>query len=213
MRADMWVTLPGMTAPTRVRRTQAERRAATRAALLDATIDALVEHGYANVTSAQIVQRAGVTRGAQAHYFSTKAELVVEALRHLTDKLMADLEARPIKSGPSEQERYAAMLDRLWALHHESVFIAALELWVAARTDLELRENLTRFAREFTATTAALAVDMLPEMSSRPDFRAQMELAMSSMRGLAMHQSVDTPRNINRAWGLVREQLLAVAAN
>jgi AcrR family transcriptional regulator len=200
-----------MTAPTRARRTQAERRASTRAALLDATIDALVEHGYANVTSAQIVQRAGVTRGAQAHYFSTKAELVVEALRHLTDKLIADIHARPIKAGGTEQERYAAMLDRLWQLHHEPVFIAALELWVAARTDLELRANLTRFAREFTATTAALGVEMLPEMSAHPDFRARMELAMSSMRGLAMHQAVDTPRNITRAWSLVRAQLLSLA--
>jgi AcrR family transcriptional regulator len=200
-----------MTAPTRPRRTQAERRATTRVALLDATIDALVEHGYSNVTSAQIVQRAGVSRGAQAHYFSTKAELVVEALRHLTDKLVADMAAHPIKQTGSEQERYAAILDRLWQLHHEPVFIAALELWVAARTDLELRANLTRFAREFTTTTAALATELMPERASRPEFRGQMELALASMRGLAMHQSVDTPRNINRAWGLVRAQLLSLA--
>jgi AcrR family transcriptional regulator len=200
-----------VTAPARVRRTQAERRATTRAALLDATIDALVEYGYSNVTSAQIVQRAGVSRGAQAHYFSTKAELVVEALQHLADKLIADIVAHPIKHTGSEQERYAAILDRLWALHHEPVFIAALELWVAARTDVELRENLTRFAREFTATTAALATELLPERAARADFRAQMELAMASMRGLAMHQSVDTPRNIARAWSLVREQLLSLA--
>src|SRR5580704_11791850 len=108
-----------MTTPVRTRRTQAERRATTRSALLDATIDALVEYGYANVTSAQIVQRAGVSRGAQAHYFSTKAELVVEALRHLTDKLVADLEEHPIKQAGSDTDRYAAILDRLWALHHE----------------------------------------------------------------------------------------------
>jgi hypothetical protein len=52
---------------------------------------------------------------------------------------------------------------------------------------------------------------MLPERAARPDFRAQMELAMSSMRGLAMHHAVDTPRNINRAWTLVRAQLLKLA--
>lgn len=207
-----------MTAPVRTRRTQAERRAATRAALLDATIDALVEYGYANVTSAQIVQRAGVSRGAQAHYFSTKAELVVEALRHLSDKLIADLKAgsakaKPIQRAGTEKERYAAILDRLWALHHEPIFIAALELWTAARTDLELRENLTRFAREFAATTAALAVDLLPERSARPDFRAQMELAMASMRGLAMHQAVDSPRTISRSWTAVRGQLLVLAGD
>jgi AcrR family transcriptional regulator len=205
-----------MTAPVRTRRTQAERRAATRAALLDATIDALVEHGYANVTTAQIVQRAGVSRGAQAHYFSTKAELVVEALRHLSDKLIADLNAGSPESGPislagTERERYAAILDRLWALHHEPIFVAAMELWTAARTDVELRENLTRFARDFSTTTSALAVELLPEQAARPEFRAQMELAMAAMRGLAMHQVVDTPRNITRAWAAVRSQLLALA--
>jgi AcrR family transcriptional regulator len=179
--------------------------------LLDATIDAVVEHGYSNVTSAQIVQRAGVSRGAQAHYFSTKAELVVEALRHLTDKIVSDIAQAPIRQSGSEQERYAAILDRLWELHHEPVFTAALELWVAARTDLELRENLTKFSREFTASTAALATELLPERAGRPEFRAQMELALSSMRGLAMHQSVDSPRSIARAWSRVREQLLLLA--
>lgn len=198
-------------APVRTRRTQAERRAATRSALLDATIEAVVEHGYANVTSAQIVQRAGVSRGAQAHYFSTKAELVVEALRHLSDKLITDLKAEPIKLAGTEKDRYAAILDRLWALHHEPIFIAALELWTAARTDPELRENLSRFARDFTAATAGLAVALMPERSARPEFRAQMELAMSSMRGLAMHQAVDTPRNVSRAWTAVRSQLLELA--
>jgi AcrR family transcriptional regulator len=202
-----------MTAPVRTRRTQAERRAATRSALLDATIDALVEYGYANVTSAQIVQRAGVSRGAQAHYFSTKAELVVEALRHLSEKLITELKAEPIKSAGTEKARYAAILDRLWALHHEPIFIAALELWTAARTDLELRESLSRFARDFTATTSELAVDLMPERASRPEFRAQMELAMASMRGLAVHQSVDTPRHVARSWAAVRGQLLELAGD
>ena len=63
-----------------------------------------------------------------------------------------------------------------------------------------------------TGSLVAPEVEMLPEMSARADFRAQMELAMSSMRGLAMHQAVDTRRNISRAWGLVREQLLTLAA-
>jgi AcrR family transcriptional regulator len=194
------------------RRTQAERRASTRAALLDATIDALVEYGYSNVTSAQIVQRAGVSRGAQAHYFSTRAELVVEALRHLADRIINDLKASPIKQTGSEQDRYGAILDRLWELHHEPVFIAALELWVAARTDVELRANLTTFAKEFTASTAELALELMPERARRPEFRGQMELALSSMRGLAMHQSVDTPRNIAKAWALVRQQLVGIGS-
>ncbi len=52
-------TVPGR------RRTQAERRAATRGALLDAIID-LVGYGSAGLTTTQVVQRAGVSRGAIA---------------------------------------------------------------------------------------------------------------------------------------------------
>ena len=44
------------TSPKKKRRTQAERRAATRGALLDATIDCLVEFGYANTTTNRIVE-------------------------------------------------------------------------------------------------------------------------------------------------------------
>ena len=68
------------------RRTQEERRTATRGALLDATIDCLIEYGYGGVTTTRVVERAGVSRGAQVHHFPTKAVLVSEALRHLAEK-------------------------------------------------------------------------------------------------------------------------------
>ncbi|MCB8794014.1 TetR family transcriptional regulator, partial [Escherichia coli] len=46
------------------RRSQQERREETRAALLDATIEALVEGGYATLTLAQVTERAGLSLGA-----------------------------------------------------------------------------------------------------------------------------------------------------
>ena len=42
---------------TSVRRSQAERSAATREALLDATIDCLIEEGYASTTTARVAER------------------------------------------------------------------------------------------------------------------------------------------------------------
>src|SRR5918995_2056420 len=79
----------GLTAGTR--RTQAERRAVTRKALLNATIEVLADVGYARLTTADVCTRAGVTRGAQAHYFATKADLVIQALLHLTEEMVGDL--------------------------------------------------------------------------------------------------------------------------
>src|ERR1041385_7510766 len=73
-----------MASPTaRKHRTQAESSEHTRELLLDATIECLVELGYARTTVQEICQRAGLSRGAQQHHFTTKAELMTSALEHL----------------------------------------------------------------------------------------------------------------------------------
>ncbi|MGH3090451.1 MAG: TetR/AcrR family transcriptional regulator, partial [Rubrobacteraceae bacterium] len=51
------------------RRTQAERREATRRALLDAGRELFVERGYHEASQEEIAGRAGVTRGALYHNF------------------------------------------------------------------------------------------------------------------------------------------------
>ncbi len=70
-----------MPATTRLpqRRSQAQRSAATREALLDATIACLVEDGYANTTTSKVAERAGVSRGAHLHHFQTRSALVAAA--------------------------------------------------------------------------------------------------------------------------------------
>src|SRR3954466_10209016 len=73
------------------RRTQEERSASTRALLLDATIDCLIEVGYSATTTTVIAERAGVSRGAQLHHYPTKAELVAAAVEHLADRLGEEL--------------------------------------------------------------------------------------------------------------------------
>ena len=55
---------PRNTAPQK-RRNQAERSAATREALLDATLECLVEDGYANTTTARVAERAGAVAAAR----------------------------------------------------------------------------------------------------------------------------------------------------
>ncbi|MGH9138777.1 MAG: TetR/AcrR family transcriptional regulator [Acidimicrobiales bacterium] len=58
-----------------VRRRQADRRAATRAALMEAARALFAEKGFAGTGREEIVERAGVTRGALYHHFASKADL------------------------------------------------------------------------------------------------------------------------------------------
>src|SRR3954469_15504374 len=112
------------------RRTQAERSATTRAALLDATVASLVEVGYANTTTTGIAERAGVSRGAQMHHFPTKADLVATAVEHLADKRMEQLRVEAALLN-GNRDRVKRALDLLWGSHRGPLFSATLELWMA----------------------------------------------------------------------------------
>ena len=132
--------MPTRSPATKVRRTQEERSATTRAQLLDATIDALVELGYSATTTTVIAERAGVSRGAQLHHYPTKAELVAAAVEHLATKLLAQF-GNELQETP-EGNRIAHMVDALRSSFSAPLLAAWVELSVAARTDAELRATI-----------------------------------------------------------------------
>lgn len=195
----------------RIRRTQAERRATTRRAILDATLEELDAVGYSNLTTASVVARAGVTRGAQAHYFATKADLVVQALRHITDQLIDELIAQPPKRSESVREQYAHLLQRLWELNAGIASTALIELWVASRTDPELAEHLDRFQKEITKHLAETATTVAPEFVAREDARHLLINGLAVIRGLWLLRAVTSERQIRRLWPAARDQLVAGA--
>ena len=97
------------------RRTQEERSSATREALLDATIDCLVEYGYAGTTTGRIAERAGLSRGAPMHHYQRKAPLVAAALLHLAAKRRRELIDRAREELPAKGAAVETAVDILWA--------------------------------------------------------------------------------------------------
>jgi AcrR family transcriptional regulator len=190
------------------RRTQAERRATTRAALLDATIDCLVEYGYAGTTTVRIVERAGVSRGAQVHHYATKAELVSDAVRHLATKRANEFLEEFADGIPKGRKRTEALLDKVWAMHTSRLFAASMELFVAARTDPELRSRLVEVERDVSQTISAGLVGLFPDRAGDRAFRESIDADLAAMRGLAILGFVYPDKEIDKRWRALRRRLL-----
>ncbi|WP_260192881.1 TetR/AcrR family transcriptional regulator [Actinophytocola gossypii] len=164
-------------------RTQQERSSQTRALLLDATVDCLVELGYANTTVAEICQRAGLSRGAQQHHFTTKAELMTSALEHLFTRLADRILATELPAGPGRLERG---IDLLWETYSGTMSTAAVELWVAARTDDELRRRLLPVDRALGHATLEFYRQLVGRDVDQEELETVLLLTVNLFRGLAL---------------------------
>lgn len=86
-----------------LRRSQAERTAATRASLLAGARKLFAANGFADVSTQAIVEAAGVTRGALYHQFADKTELFAAVYEEIETELVADIVTRLADAAPADQ--------------------------------------------------------------------------------------------------------------
>ena len=170
-----------------LRRTQAERRAATRAALVRATVESLVELGYAHTTTQEVQRRAGVSRGALTHQFTSKLDLLIAAVDHLYEEFSGSVRQAAAELPADPASRIRLGIELVWDRFHGPLFVAAMELWIAARTDAELRAALLPHERRLGAQLRELAAEVFGEQVARhPKSEAMYQVLLTSMRGQAL---------------------------
>ena len=101
-------------AGTRPRRTQADRSAATRDALVAAARRLFAAHGFAEVPTDSIATAAGVTRGALYHQFADKMALFEAALDAVEADIAARLAAEVAAMGVSDPVEGMRQAVRAW---------------------------------------------------------------------------------------------------
>lgn len=177
--------------------------------LLEATVECLAEHGWSGTTTTLVSRRAGVSRGAQLHHFPTKADLVVAAVEHLSERRHADLVATARSSRRTTRQVLAVLEEHMTS----PLFVAALELWVAARTDPGLHAAVAPLEQRVGRETHRMTVELLGVDDSQRRVRALVQATLDLMRGLGLANTLTDDRARRRrvldAWATMLDVELA----
>jgi AcrR family transcriptional regulator len=162
-----------------------------------ATVESLVELGYAHTTTQEVQRRAGVSRGALTHQFPSKTELMLAAVDHLYEEFSASVREAAAELPDESTVRIRLGVELVWQRFHGPLFVAAMELWTAARTDPELRAALLPHERRLGVQLRRLAFEVFgEEVAGHPAAEATYQVLLTSMRGQAMTYALqpDAPR-------------------
>lgn len=192
------------------RRKQADRTAATRAALVGAGRRLFAEHGFAGVGTEAIVAEAAVSRGALYHHFADKTALfagVLEAVEaDVTDQIAtAALTGDDLTFAAVMMRAIDAWLDACEAPDVQRILLTdgpSVLGWA------RWRELLQPYALSLVETTLAqgIADGAVIDLPSRP--LAHALIAVAEEAAMYVATSVD-PASARREMHLVIERVLA----
>ena len=174
-----------MTAQALPREPQQDRSRATRRRLLEAAVDCLASVGWAGTTVAVVAERAGVSRGAAQHHFRTREELVTAAVEYGSEVRMAQMRERLdglAGHRPSTRDIVAV----LGEMYTSPLFRAALQLWVAASSDEQLRARVLPLETRVGREAHRLTVEALGADESIPGVRETVQATLDLVRGLGL---------------------------
>src|ERR1700716_3860707 len=123
------------------KRPKSDRRKETQSAILSASIDLLAENGYAGFSASRVARRAGVSRGAQEHYFPKKNDLIAAATQHAMREAVEHARslARPATGAADPVAKFLTDSEHFF---FRPVFRAMIEIMIAALFALALARHL-----------------------------------------------------------------------
>lgn len=127
--------------------------AVTKARMLDAVVECIVEHGYYQASSNAIARQAGVTWGAIQHQFGTRQGLLLAVLERRWRQLTERIEAADVHGDTLEErlERVMAVLETEYGQpEHLVVTQIMLDLIQSPATSDAVKEAVAEHGRELT---------------------------------------------------------------
>lgn len=148
-------------------RTQQQRREETVARLLQASIDTIIEVGYARASAAVITKRAGVSVGALFRHFETMGDFMAATAYEVLRRQLETF-TKQVAEIPADRPALPAALTILRDITAGSTNAVLYELMVTARTDEKLKETLQNVLGQYSAKIHD-AARALPGAESFPE--------------------------------------------
>jgi AcrR family transcriptional regulator len=171
-------------------RTQQQRREETIAGLLNASIDTIIDVGYARASAAVIAKRARVSDGALFRHFPTMGDFMAATAREVMRRQL-DSFTKQVAEIPADKPALEAALTIMRDLTGNATNTVMYELMVAARTDEKLRSTLQEVLTEYAANIYDVA-KALPGADQYPDdtFMALVAIITNTFDGAAIVRAV-----------------------
>ena len=197
-----------------VREPRQDRSRATRKRLLEAAIECLAELGWTGSTVAVVAERAGVSRGAAQHHFPTREDLVTAAVEYVAEERTARLRSH-VAGLPTGPERTKAVIELVDRMYTGPLFRAALQLWVAASADEQLRARVVPLEAHVGRQVHRVALELLGVDERTQGVREVVQATLDMARGLGLANLLtdDSRRRgrIMREWARLLDSALAEA--
>jgi AcrR family transcriptional regulator len=196
------------------RRPNAERSAATRGLILDATITCLNDWGYGGVTNIKVADAAGVSRGAMMHHFPTRQALIIATIEHAHDRLN-EFRAAEMERTPPGLPRFRAILDQSLITQRMPEGTALNEIRIGSRSDKEIREAVTPMMSAISEDYVRMVSRIARDAGLKPnrELHGLTGTVAMATRALAIntftYPSVGVRDNVLWTLQMMREDLIA----
>ncbi len=180
-------TAPRKRVPPRARRTNAERSAETRGAIIGAAIELLFLRGHTATTTIEVAARARVSRGAMLHHFPTRVDLLIAVAQHIVTDQREQRSKRGQLLGPGLARFYAGA-DINWEVQKQPGTIALLEIMLATRSDPDLHKAFAPFIEQMRAMRGQAAKVVAGDIgvSDESTVATMLYLHQATLRGLVI---------------------------
>lgn len=195
-------------------RWQEQKSARTRRKLIEAGIDCLLDGGYSALSTAEVVERSKVSRGAMHHHFATRIEFVAALIEHVFYerlRLFLDDYLKALRQSRSELETLEIAAEAHWRSTQTREYEASLQLAVAARSDSELGRFYDPIARRFDDVWIGEMIEAFPQWKDRWEtMKLANDLVSSVHLGLLVRGKVLDERRNGKVRDLVSDTLKAL---